>query len=322
MNRRTFLKWLAGGAGALVFGTGIGRLLRQNCPVTILPLADAGRVDLVSDIMRTMTEDGLVLRDKSVLLKPNFVEYHENRPINTDISLLRQVSEACLKLGAREVIVGEAAGHRRDPGYSIFNPHVRANLDRRVILRDLNHGDVVALANRGKYTRLSKLYVAAPVAQANVFINMPKLKTHHWMGVTLSLKNLFGTMPGIIYGWPKNVLHVEGIDRSILDLARSIRVDYVIADGIVGMEGDGPIMGTARPLGMIAMGKHPLAIDATCARIMGFDPYELEYLGKASWFLPGLAADSIIHRGEHPKRFATKFACLPNFSFAQTGPFW
>ena len=90
MNRRTFLKWLAGGAGAIAFGSGIGLLLRQRCPVTLLPLADAGRIDIVGDIMRTMTEDGLVLRDKSVLLKPNFVEAHNGlAAANAEIERLK-----------------------------------------------------------------------------------------------------------------------------------------------------------------------------------------------------------------------------------------
>ena len=47
---------------------------------------------------------------------------------------------------------------------------------------------------------------------------MPKLKTHHWTGVTCAMKNFFGVMPGIVYGWPKNVLHYAGIENSILDI--------------------------------------------------------------------------------------------------------
>ena len=47
---------------------------------------------------------------------------------------------------------------------------------------------------------------------------MPKMKTHHWVGATLSMKNLFGVVPGGIYGWPKNVLHWSGLEESIADL--------------------------------------------------------------------------------------------------------
>ena len=46
---------------------------------------------------------------------------------------------------------------------------------------------------------------------------MPKIKTHHWSGVTLSMKNMFGVVPTTCYGWPKNVLHWKGIQESILD---------------------------------------------------------------------------------------------------------
>ena len=66
---------------------------------------------------------------------------------------------------------------------------------------------------------------------------MPKMKTHHWAGVTLSLKNCFGCLPGRVYGWPKNALHWQGIDGSILDIAGVVRPAYVLFYGIVAMEG-------------------------------------------------------------------------------------
>ena len=321
MNRRQFLKWAIAAVGAGATGTFLGTLLRTSCPVTLLGLSDPNR-DISPEIAKVFLEDGLNLQGKVVLIKPNFVEYHPQRPINTDVNVIRQVAEACYRLGAREVGVGEAAGHRRDPYFSAFNPLLRAALDKRVKLYDLNHGDVVTVPNRGRYTKLEHFHLPARLAAADVLINMPKLKTHHWVGVTLSLKNLFGTLPGIIYGWPKNILHFQGIERSILDLALSVKVDYVVVDGVVGMEGDGPILGTPRPVGMLAMGRYPLAVDATCARIMGFDPWNVQYLGMAGWKLPGLAAGSIVHRGEHPRRFATRFSCLPNFQGLQGGPFW
>ena len=79
---------------------------------------------------------------------------------------------------------------------------------------------------------------------ADVFISLPKMKTHHWAGATLSLKNLFGTLPGICYGWPKNELHWRGIPNSIVDIALTQTPHLAIVDGIVGMEGDGPLVGT------------------------------------------------------------------------------
>ena len=80
----------------------------------------------------------------------------------------------------------------------------------------------------------------------------------------LAMKNLFGLMPGIIYGWPKNVLHSVGIEPSILDIAATVRPDFTIVDGIVGMEGDGPILGDPISSGVIVMGRSAVAVDATC----------------------------------------------------------
>ena len=132
--------------------------------------------------------------------------------------------------------------------------------------------------NAGRRTGLPVFYVARPVVEADVLISMPKMKTHHWMGVTLCLKNLFGILPGVYYGWPKNLLHFRGIDNSILDLAGTIKVHYNIIDGVIGMEGDGPIMGKAKPVGVLVLSPFSLAADATAARLMGFDPRKIPYL--------------------------------------------
>ena len=96
-------------------------------------------------------------------------------------------------------------------------------------------------------------------------VSVAKLKTHHWSGVTLSLKNLFGVIPGCRYGWPKNILHWNSIDRSILEIFGTVRPGFAVIDGITGMEGDGPLNGTAREVGLIAAGNDMVALDATAA---------------------------------------------------------
>ena len=95
------------------------------------------------------------------------------------------------------------------------------------------------------------------------------------------MKNLFGVMPGMYYGWPKGVLHKAGITGSIMDITATLRPQFAIVDGIVGMEGDGPIMGTPKPVGVLVMGRNLPAVDAACARVMGVDPYRVKYLALA-----------------------------------------
>jgi uncharacterized protein (DUF362 family) len=95
---------------------------------------------------------------------------------------------------------------------------------------------------------------------------------------TLSLKNLFGTLPGACYGWPKNELHWRGIDNSIVDIALTRTPHLAIVDGIVGMEGDGPLNGTPKQVGAVIMGTDLMAVDATCCRLMKLDPEQVGYL--------------------------------------------
>ena len=142
---------------------------------------------------------------------------------------------------------------------------------------------------------------------------MPKIKTHHWSGVTLSMKNMFGVVPGARYGWPKNILHWKGIQESILDLCATVPVHFVIADGIVAMEGNGPLNGTPRPMGKIVLADDPVAADATCARLMGFEPLRIVHLHEGSQFLGNLSPALLDQVGETVAAPAAPFEVVPEF---------
>jgi uncharacterized protein (DUF362 family) len=148
---------------------------------------------------------------------------------------------------------------------------------------------------------------------------MPKLKTHHWAGMTCSMKNLFGVVPGAVYGWPKNILHMRGIYESILDLTATVKPQLAIVDAITAMEGDGPIMGKPRAMGFIAMGADPVAVDATCARIIGLAPEKIGYLVEADGRLGNMNDSRIEHRGEPVSRYATSFAVIPQMERLRAG---
>ena len=150
---------------------------------------------------------------------------------------------------------------------------------------------------------------------ADLVVSMPKLKTHHWAGMTCAMKNLFGVVPGAIYGWPKNILHTRGIASAILDLTATVRPALSIVDAVTIMEGDGPIMGTARHMGAVLMGTDPVALDATCARLIGLDPMKLEYLRRAG--AEGWLGKDVEFRGEPVGRYRTRLAVLPEFEPAR-----
>ena len=118
------------------------------------------------------------------------------------------------------------------------------------------------------------------------------------LGVTLSMKNLFGVVPGVAYGWPKNLLHWKGIDRSILDINAAVPAHLVIAHGIIGREGNGPLHGSPRNLGRIVLADDPVAADFVCTRLMGLNPLRVNYLAQAAEFLGYGSPERIVHLGE------------------------
>ena len=278
--------------------------------VGLFPASDYS-VDLADVIGRGLTELGVDVGGRSVLLKPNMVEYEAGQAINTHPLVVAGAAAALRRAGAREVLVGEGPGHRRDIEYLLTSTGLSDHLrELRVPFVDLNHDDVREVALRSWFTGLRSMALPASVLRADLVVSMPKLKTHHWAGMTCSMKNFFGVVPGAVYGWPKNLLHVKGIHASILDLVTTVRPGLTIVDGIVGMEGDGPIMGRARPMGFIAIGTDLPAVDATCARVIGIDPVKVTYLNAAGNFLGNVLADRIDQRGERIERYRADFELI------------
>ena len=329
ISRRTFLIRAAEiGAGAAALGLFGAAELRKGsskpwntkafAPVTSARVAVTSTTSYTGDLEATVYEGlraiGADLSGKRVLLKPNLVEFDAGTVINTDARVVAATVLAARRLGAKDVTVGDGPGHRRDTDYVVsasgFADALHA-VDAGFI--DLNTAPVRRVPLESHYTKLGELWLSEPVAAADVVISMPKLKTHHWAGVTLSLKNLFGTLPGRVYGWPKNVLHWAGIEPSIIDIASAVRPHYAIVDGIVGMEGNGPIQGAPKAAGVLVFGDDPVATDTVAARLMGLDPTKIAYLSEAARFLGEGRWEMIEQRGEDPERHITPFALLPQF---------
>ena len=275
--------------------------------------------DIADAITRSIRELGVSpeeLKGKRILLKPNLVETASGAPhINTHPLVIRGAVEAFLKLGASMVVVAEGPGHRRDT-LAVFEESGLADVltEDRIPFHDLNYLTGYELPNAGRQSRLKTLTFPALFQEIDWIVSMAKMKTHHWAGATLSMKNLFGVMPGIYYGWPKNVLHQVGIDNSILDINATLKPHFAIVDGIVGMEGDGPIMGDPKKAGVLVMGRNLAAVDATCCRIMGIDPYHVSYLERADNWLGPISEKSIEQRGE------TLASVRTNFNLIETIP--
>ena len=122
------------------------------------------------------------------------------------------------------------------------------------------------------------LEIARDILDAEVIINLPKLKTHQMMGFTCAVKNLFGA----VVGMRKPRLHLQaGTDKAffalmLLELAEEIRPALSIVDAIVGMEGNGPGSGDPVKIGALLAGADPRAVDTAAAELVGL-PLELDW---------------------------------------------
>lgn len=325
-DRRAFLRIAAGATAATALGcrreeperwTPAAVRKPGRSAVAVVPAPSYDEARLVEAVRSGLALfDDLDVRGRRVVLKPNLVEFDPVGVINTHPALIAATVEAFRLAGAGEVIVAEGPGHRRDNEYLLTASGLAAQLrDTGARYVDLNHDAVRRVELASRFTDLGALYLPETVLDADLLVSMPKLKTHHWAGVTLSMKNLFGIVPGAVYGWPKNVLHWAGLGESIVDINASLDVPrFNIVDGVVGMEGNGPIQGEAKEVGVLVMGADPVAVDATGARLMSIDPWRIDYLAAVDPFLGNVGHERIEQRGEPPSARQVDFAVIESFA--------
>ncbi len=335
ITRRTVLRLALGGGilagGALIYkqteSVGFATWARWALRGNVARLAPASRVALAAadsydaDLLSAVREiwraaDGPALQNATVVLKPNLVDYIPGRPCFT----MPQVTEALIQflrddVRVKKIRVGEGMTFRRDPHAILMDTGYREMLERqRVEFVDLNYDDLVKIPLRGGYAKMDSLFMARAVAEADALISVPKLKTHHWTQISASVKNLFGIVPGIKYGFPKNTLHMRGIDAFLAELLDSLPTPkrFALVDGVVGLQGDGPLFGTPVASGVLLGGKDFLAVDATCARLMGMDPHALDILTFMAWAgLGQIDASKIELRGAALSDLQRKFEPAP-----------
>lgn len=147
-----------------------------------------------------------------------------------------------------------------------------------------------------------KIELSREVLTADMVINLPKLKTHSQMAMTLGVKNLFGC----VVGYRKAEWHLRaGVDRDLfarllVQIACTVRPAFTIMDGILAMEGEGPgRSGTPRALGILMAATNPFALDEAVCRLVGFPPEKLPTCRAAREL--GLPGEEVAIDGELPE---------------------
>ena len=211
----------------------------------------------------------------TVLLKPNlnFLPSSFNPFALTDPRLLLALAAVLRARGARHVVVGEK------PGQGRLSAECRELVAGRFALPPwLEWPDLDAEPRRAAPTRTRllapTLELPEPWLTADVVIDVPKLKTHTLTDVSLGMKNLFG----LLRDDDRMRHHNEDLHPLLVDLLSVRPPDVTIVDALVGLEGQGPLFGAARPLDLLIASRDCVAADATAAWLMGFEPEAIEHL--------------------------------------------
>ena len=247
------------------------------------------------DIKKHLSELALSnLKGKRVLIKPNMVEYRDGRPLTTNPAILKTAVELVNYLGAKEIIVADGPAEFRDTEFLLAATGIGSMCKiLGVPFVDLNLDSLMEVENPHGFTPLKSIWMSETVMKSDCVVSLPKLKTHQWAGMTCCLKNLFGTIPGRKYGWPKNIIHTVGIDIFIIDIAHMVKPAFALVDAVVSMEGNGPLSGNPKATGFLVLAKDLAAADATCARAMEFDPTLMLYMRLAGQVIGNIESSQI-----------------------------
>jgi|GEM_PF-249588 len=222
---------------------------------------------------------GVIRKGDWVVVKPNVtVPSRSGDGVITNAQVLKAIIKAAKTAGAGRVTLAEAGA------LSSRRPDVLRRIGYQDVVDET--GVDVVMINDGE-TRLMKpsnplgvgeYPLSTAVLDCDVLISAAVLKTHNTGQVTLSMKNMFGAMPGSKYP----IHQAKLVEESIADIQRVRRIDFAVIDATTAMEGYGPISGERVKMDTVIAGRDPVAVDSVGAQVMGFNPREVKHIALAA----------------------------------------
>jgi uncharacterized protein (DUF362 family)/ferredoxin-like protein FixX len=253
-----------------------------------------------------MLDDGVIIKGARVLIKPNLLTNAKpERAITTHPLIIKAAAQYALEKGAQVQIsdspaIGKFARILKECGVeeALRGMPVRlVEFERSITVRTKS-----GLTNSGFFKEIE---IAEDALSADVVINLPKLKTHTQMGLTLAVKNLFGCVVGVRKpGWHFKV----GEDRErfaelLAAIHGAIKPRINLLDGVLAMEGNGPGAGGApRHIGVLMGSANAVSLDMAVCEMLGAAPLSLA-TNNASVRLGFLSSEEEAYKveGEMPK---------------------
>lgn len=236
----------------------------------------------------------LNIRGKKVLVKPNALRTSKTEEhIVTHPALLKAVVEKIETMHPAEIIVGD------NPG--LYNYGDNENCFRSTGLMDAAKGYYRNLGDAPRSVTFNPEYmpevgVSGEIMDADIFISLPKFKTHGLTVMSGAIKNSYGILPGAQKARLHQLAGTPGRFHDVIVDVFKLRIpDLFIVDAVVGMEGNGPASPDLRDIGLVLASDNAVALDGIIASMMGLDPSRLRFLQRARDLKLGNFDRSAIH---------------------------
>ncbi len=255
---------------------------------------------------------------QKVLIKPNMMGGHPPEAgITTHPMVLKAMIRLVINAGGKPA-VGDSPGYDDPRKAFVACGFKQVCDDTGALFADFTDG---IEARNPTGLRFKSYTIARAAREADVIINLPKLKTHHLTGITGAVKNMFGCVPGLL----KTEYHVKiprvyDFSLMLLDIGELLKPSLTIMDAVKVMEGEGgPVNGALKNFGLIAASDSPSALDHTICRLIDLDPVLVPTLKAA--MDNGFDPEKVKIIGEMIKRpDFKKISVIPNDVFP--GPPW
>jgi len=259
----------------------------------------------------SLIKNDVQVPSKPVLVKPNMVSGTVEL-CATPVPAVRAVLDFFQELGVERFIIGEGtSGGSTVAAFERYGfTSLRDEYDVRFV--DLSKDETVDAVVYDADCRPMKVRVARTVAES-YRVSVARMKTHNRTIVTLAVKNLaVGSVINADRSWSKLSHAYPAMNLTLARMNMERPADLSVIDGVVGMEGSGPVGGTAKPSGVALASIDAAAIDVIGAQVMGYDPQTIGFLYYLME-LQGLAPGDIQVLGEKVADCVTKYEDHPNY---------
>jgi uncharacterized protein (DUF362 family)/Pyruvate/2-oxoacid:ferredoxin oxidoreductase delta subunit len=229
-------------------------------------------------------EKPIIKKGDTVVIKPNLViRRRPDEATTTHPEFVAAIIRAVKRRGATAVIAESPGGpYTKAALRSIYaDTGMTGIAEREGAQLNFDIGFEPVKSNAGHV--VSSFDIISPIVHADAVISAAKLKTHGQMTYSGAVKNLFGSLPGLMkpefhYRFPEK----PAFASMIVDLCETVSPTISFIDGIVGMEGNGPTGGSPKKLGLVFAGTNPHALDLVACSFIGFGPDKIPTLAEAA----------------------------------------